>query len=185
MNITPEEAAQSLHDIEKSRVAMQATIRSHRGHLFLWIWGCVWIAIAVHDAVAAVSSSFANWVSLAGILATIVAGFAQSRQIRSTIDKRFIAVCATLLLFGYGVWPVLFGGFHSYQAAFGYSTLIWMQLYIVAGIWFSNYWLWVGLVVSAAILTGFVFFPAIFWLFMLFCGVTLIGTGFYVRFFWR
>jgi hypothetical protein len=185
MNISPEEAARALQEIERSRLAMRATIRNHRGHLYLWIWGFVWITIAVHDAIGATSASFANWLSVAGILATFVAGIAQSRQIRSPIDKRFLAVCAALLLFGYGVWPVLFGGFHSYRAAFGYSTLIWMQLYIVAGIWFDNYFLWLGLAVSGLILGGFIFFPAIFWVFMLLCGVTLIGTGTYVRFFWR
>jgi hypothetical protein len=185
MKISPEEAARSLQEIETSRAAMRTTIRSHRGHLFLWIWGCVWIVIALHDALAPTSPAFANWVSIAGVAATIIAGFLQGRQIRGKTDKRFLAVCASLLLFGYGVWPTIFGGFHSYQAAFGYSTLLWMQLYIVAGIWFNNYWLWVGISVSALILAGFIFFPAIFWLFMLLCGLTLIGTGVYVRFLWR
>jgi hypothetical protein len=185
VNISPEEAARALHEIEASRTAMRVTIRAHRGHLFLWIWGCVWIAIALHDGFAVPKVSFANWVSAAGIVATVIVGFVQGGQIRSPINKRFIAVCVTLLLFGYGVWPVIFGGFHSYQAAFGYSTLIWMQLYIVAGIWFNNYWLWVGIAVSALILAGFIFFPAIFWVFMLLCGLTTVCTGIYVRFFWR
>ncbi len=185
MNISPEEAAAALQEIETSRTAMRATIRSHRGHLFLWIWGCVWVAIALHDGLAVPRVWFANAASAAGVVATVVTGFVQGRQIRGKIDRRFLAVCATLLVFGYAVWPTMFGGFRSYQSAFGYSTLIWMQLYIVAGIWFSNYWLWVGLSVSAMIVAGFVFFPSIFWVFMLLCGLTLIGTGAYVRFFWR
>lgn len=185
MKISPEEAAQALQDIAVSRAAMRSTIRAHRGHLFLWIWGSVWITIALHDALAVPSDRFANWVSLAGIGATIIAGFIQGRQIRGKLDRRFLAVCATLLLFGYGVWPELLGGFRSYQSAFGYSTLIWMQLYIVAGIWFNNYWLWVGLFVSAMVLAGFIFFPAYFWAAMLLCGATLVASGFYVRFLWR
>lgn len=185
MNISAAEAAKALQEIESSRAMMRATIRAHRGHLFLWIWGLVWVVIALHDAVSTPRPAFANWVSFAGLAATIVVGFIQGSQIRGKLDKRFLAVCATLLLFAYGVWPEMFGGFHSYQAAFGYSTLIWMQLYIVAGIWFSNYWLWVGLTVSATILAGFIFFPSVFWLAMLLCGMTLIVTGFYVRFLWR
>ena len=87
------------------------------------------------------------------------------------------------LLFGYGVWPVFMGGFHSFQAAFGYGCLLWMQVYIVGGIWFDNYWLWVGLVVGAIILVGFLFLPAYFWACTMLCGFTFMGTGFYVRYF--
>jgi hypothetical protein len=131
------------------------------------------------------SAWMANSISCVGLLLTIAAGFAQGRQIRSKIDRRFIAVLFTLLLFGYGVWPVLLGGIHSYRAAFGYSTLVWMQIYIVGGIWFDNYWVWVGIAMTVVILAGFVFFPAFFWPLTLLAGLTMVGSGFYVRYFWR
>src|ERR1700691_1568713 len=103
MNISAEEAARALQEIEASRAAMRLTIRAHRGHIFLWIWGCVWIAIALHDGVAVPNIWFANAVSGVGVAASILAGIFQATQIRGKIDKRFLAVCATLLLFGYGV----------------------------------------------------------------------------------
>jgi hypothetical protein len=185
MNVTPEEAARSLQEIAASKASMREAVRSHRGHLYLWIWGIVWVAISLYSRIAAPSAWAANGISAAGVVATIIVGFVQARQIRSPIDRRFIAVCAALLVFGYGVWPLFMGGFHSYQAAFGYSTLLWMQVYIVAGIWFDNYWLWVGLGVTAIILAGFLFFPAFFWACTMLCGLTLIGSGIYVRYFWR
>jgi len=83
------------------------------------------------------------------------------------------------------VWPVLFGGFASHKAAFGYFSLLWMQLYIVAGIWFDIYLLWVGLAVTALIVAGFLLAPGFFWAFTLLCGAVLVGSGFYVRYFWR
>jgi hypothetical protein len=185
MNISHEEAARALQEIASSRASMRNAVRSHRGHLYLWIWGTVWVVISLSIRLASASPSVANWISVAGIVATVLVGFVQGQQIRSPIDRRFIAVCAALLVFGYGVWPVFMGGFHSYQAAFGYSTLLWMQVYIVAGIWFDNYWLWIGLGVTAIILAGFLFFPGYFWACTLLCGLTLIGSGIYVRFFWR
>jgi hypothetical protein len=184
MNISPEEAAKALQEIASSRAAMRQAVRSHCGHFYLWIWGIVWIAISLYTRFVAPSAWVANSISAVGVLATIAVGFVQAQQIRKVIDRRFVAVCVVLLVFGYGVWPVFMGGFHSYQAAFGYSTLLWMQVYIVAGIWFDNYWLWVGLGVTAIILAGFLFSPANFWAFTLLCGLTLLGTGCYVRF-WR
>jgi hypothetical protein len=185
MNISPEEAAQALQEIEASRAAMRQAVRAHRGHYFLWIWGAVWSAVSVVSWMGSTSAWTANLISLAGAALTVVTGFLQGRQIRSRIDKRFIAVCLTLLLFGYGVWPVLFGGFHSYKEAFGFSTLLWMQVYIVGGIWFDNYWLWVGIATTVLILAGFTFFPALFWPLTLLAGLMMIASGFYVRYFWR
>jgi hypothetical protein len=186
MNISPEEAEKALLEIEASRVAMRGAIRSHRGHLFLWLWGFVWMAMS---ALYWIDGHRFLWeivaFAAAGIVGSFVIGIVQDRQIRSRFDRRFAAVCATLLVFGYGVWPVLFGGFASHKAAFGYFSLLWMQLYIVAGIWFDIYLLWVGLAVTALIVAGFLLAPGFFWAFTLLCGAVLVGSGFYVRYFWR
>ena len=186
MNISPVEAEKALKEIEASRVAMRSVIRSHRGHLYLWLWGCVWIAMSLLNWAEGARYWAANiWILVAGLAATFVIGYVQAKQIRTRIDKRFVAVCATLLVFGYGVWPIFTGGFHSEKAAFGYGTLLWMQLYVVAGIWFDNYLLWVGIVATALIVAGFLLLPAFFWGLTLLAGLTLFGSGFYVRHFWR
>ncbi len=186
MNITQEDAQRALQDIEASRLAMRGAIRSHRGHLFLWLWGLVWIVMsALFWADAHRFQYAATAVGVAGIIASFAIGMFQNRQIRSRIDKRFVTVCAVLLGFGYLVWPIFFGGLSSYKAGFGYSTLLWMQLYIVAGIWFDNYLLWVGLAVSALVVAGFLLVPGLFWALTILCGAVLVGSGFYVRYFWR
>lgn len=198
MNISPEEAAKALQEIEASRSAMRLAIRAHRGHLYLWLWGCVWIAMSVLNWLYDYKAGLANWLIVgAGLLVTLGIGLFQGARIRSRIDMRFAAVCTVLLTFGYLVWPVFFGlrgygalaafwgGFHSYKAAFGYFTVLWMQVYVVGGIWFDNILLWIGLVVTALVLATFLFIPALFWALTILCGAVLLGSGFYVRYIWR
>jgi hypothetical protein len=184
MTISKEEAQQALREVEASRRAMRDVIRAHRGHLFLWLWGGIWIANPVLMLVDPTRYwVVANWITIGGAVASFAIGWGQSRQIRSKIDGRFVAICVALLAFGYAVWPVFLGPFHSYKAAYGYGLLIWMQLYVVAGIWFRNHWLWIGAGVTALIMVGYIFFPAAFWEFSLLGGVTLVTSGVYVRFF--
>jgi len=186
MNVSQEEAARSLQEIEASRTAMRSVVRAHRGHLYLWIWGAVWIAISLVNWLGSPRSGTpSNWLAAAGVVATVAVIFFQRMRVRSRVNMRFLGVCVTILAFSYGVWPLLLGLPHTARAAFGYSTLVWMQLYVVAGIWFDNYLLWLGVAVTALLLAGFIFFPAFFWIWSLLGGATLLGTGFYVRLFWR
>jgi hypothetical protein len=99
-------------------------------------------------------------------------------------------VCAILLVFGYLVWPFLLGDLHSisfrsYKGVYAYFTVIWMQIYMVAGIWFDNFWFWIGLSVSACLIAALIFAPAVFWAVPLLFGFVLVGSGFYIRFCWR
>jgi len=183
MNISREEAEQALRDIEASRAAMREVVRTHRGHLYLWLWGTVFCAISLTNWLSDERCWRAgNWISAAGIVATILIGWIEGRRIRSKVDKRFLAVCITILVFGYVVFPTLLGAAHDSKTGYGYSILIWMQIYMVAGIWFRNYWLWIGASATALILAGYAFYPPAFWGCCILAGLTLIGTGFYVRF---
>jgi hypothetical protein len=182
MNISPEEAALALREIEASRQAMRRAIRDYRGHIYLWIWGAVWVAISILEALHAPNLvSLTNWISIAGMAATAAAIFIRRQPVRKAFDKRFIAVCGTLLVFGYLIWPIFLGGPRSFPSGYGYSLLLWMQLYIVAGIWFDNYWLWIGLAMTVLIVAAFLLFPAYFWIGPLLGGATLVATGFHVR----
>jgi hypothetical protein len=186
MTISKEEAAQALRDVEASRLAMREAIRTHRGHLYLWLWGTVFIAIALVNWLSDERYWMAgNWFSVAGILATLLISWIQGRRIRSKRDLRFLAVCITILAFGYVVWPTFLGAPHSAKSGFGYGILLWMQVYMVAGIWFRNYWLWIGAAVTALLLAGFLLLPAAFWGCATLAGLTLVATGFYVRFGWK
>jgi len=191
MNISPEEAAQALREIEASRSAMRRAIQTHRGHLYLWLWGCIWVVVSIINWMYEQRALPAMlWIMGFGCLATVVIGMVQGGQIRARIDPRFMKVCATLLIFGYCVWPFLLGDlrsydFRSYKGAYGYFTVIWMQLYMVAGIWFDSFWFWVGLAVTVIIVTTLMFAPALFWGATLLLGLVLFGSGFLVRNTWH
>ncbi|HTB79370.1 MAG TPA: hypothetical protein VK717_00640 [Opitutaceae bacterium] len=186
MNISPEEAARALGDIEASRTTMRVVIRSHRGHYHLWLWGSIWAAMALlAEYLGLPGMRIANCLVLGGFAASALIILGQKTQVRSTGHKRFVGMLAAIVVFAF-VWPLVLRGPANPKSGFAYSALVSMFCYIMAGIWFDIYLLWVGLVVSALILTGLFFFPAIFWWWIaVLCGGTLIGTGFYVRFFWR
>jgi hypothetical protein len=186
MTISKEEAQQALRDIEGSRLAMREAIRTHRGHLYLWLWGTAFIGIALVNWISGERYWMAgNWISIAGLVATFAIAWAQAQRIRRKPDMRFISVIIAVLGFGYLVWPTLLGAPHNAKSGFGYGLLLWMQVYVIAGIWFRNYWLWIGLGTTALLLTGFLFVPAAFWACAILAGLTLVATGFYVRFGWK
>jgi len=185
MNISPEEAARALGEIEASRAAMRTAIRGYRGHYHLWLWGGIWVAIALRAELHALHGlRFDHWLSLAGMATTVLIILGQKAQVRSTGHSRFLWMLAAIIVFAY-IWPCVLGEPPNAKCGFAYSALVAMFCFIVSGIWFCSYLLWVGLAISALILAGLFFFPALFWWVGVLCGSTLIGTGFYVRFFWR
>jgi hypothetical protein len=190
MNISEAEAAQALREIEVSQLAMRKAVMATRGPAHLWIWGTAWMAMAIVRKLNHPRFWVAIlWISAIGMVASLVCGIrqgvVQSGRFRATIDKRFMAICATLLFFGYGIWPRFFHLFVSYDSAYAYQVVLWMQVYIIGGIWFDNMLLWVGLIVTALILTGFLFIPSLFWLGAFLSGLTLFISGFYIRSCWR
>ena len=158
------EAEKALYSVQASRSAMRQAVRAHRGHFYLWLF------------------------VLSGSAASVAIGIYQSRQIRTRIDKHFLAALGCILVFGL-LSPLTLGGSDGPDAGiryFGFFALLVMQAYVLAGIWFDNYLLVIGLIVSALILTGLFVFPGSFWLwFAIFCGGPVFLSGFVVRYLWR
>jgi hypothetical protein len=186
MQLSPEDAARALAAIQTSRDAMRSAIRAHRGHYHLWLWGLVWIAMAMlAEYRGPAGVRLFPWLSLAGIAGSSVLGFLQGRQIRMPVDKRFLGVLAAVVLFA-ALWPLVLRAPVNDQVIFAYLGLVAMLCYVIAGIWFDSYLLWLGLVVAALILVGLFCFAGIFWWWIaVFGGGPLIVTGFYIRYFWR
>lgn len=189
LNLSPGEAERALREVDDSRAAMRRAIRAHRGHLYLWLWGAVWIAMAllVHFR-GPRGFAFFPWLIFPAILLSFAIGAFQSRQIRAPLDKRFLAALASTLAFGF-LWPIVLGGFGlppNDMRGFAFVCLLVMQIYVLAGIWFDNYLLVIGLLVSALILIGLFLFPGIFWIwFAVCCGGPIFLSGFLVRYGWR
>ena len=186
MNISEEEASLALKQIASSQEAMRRAIRTQCGHYYLWIWGAVWMAMAINRALDLPRYwVMANWLTLAGTVVSVGVGVSQSSRFRAKVDKRFLAVCAAILGFGYILFPLFFKIAQNYDTMFGYQAVLWMQLYIVGGIWFDNSLVWIGLIACAVIVAGFLLVPAYFWVAAFLAGATLFASGFYVGKKWR
>jgi hypothetical protein len=186
MNLSREEAEAALREIQISRVAIRRAIVSQGGHRFVWLWGFVWAATGVMRELNFPRFwVYTNWITVVGVGISLFLGFSNSRNIRFRVDRRFLAVCATLLVFGYGIWPFFFAFYREFDKGFAYQEILWMQLYIVAGIWWDNNLLWVGLLVTVVTLVGIVAFPAHFGVAIIASGATLIASGFYLRSSWK
>jgi hypothetical protein len=186
MQLSPEEAAQALAAIRASRESMRSAVRAHRGHYHLWLWGAIWIAMALLAEFRGQGGvHLFPWICAAGFGGSLVLGCIQGRQIRGPVDKRFLGVLIAVILFAV-LGPFVLRAQVNNQIVFAYAGLVAMLCYVIAGIWFDTYLLWLGLAITALILVGLFCFAAFFWWWIaIFGGGTLIITGFYIRYFWR
>jgi hypothetical protein len=184
--LSPQQAAAMLAEVESSRAAMRRAIRDHRGHYHLWIWGAAWIAMPLTAYFSGdyATRYFPGICVVAGVLSAIT-GFTQKQQIRRPTNGRLIAVMVSVWCFA-ALFPFVLRVPADARAIYAYCCLVAMQTYVIAGLWTDTYLLWLGLAVTVLILAGVFLFPAIFWLWMaIFGGGSLVLTGFYVRHFWR
>jgi hypothetical protein len=127
----------------------------------------IWLIFAVLGYYLDIAATpYINALAIAGWAVSFLIAFIQSRQIRAPIDRRFVGAVVVLLLFGYlapGILDV--PDTAPFVRCFAYSALLWMQPYILAGLWFRiSTLLWIGLLISLSILLGILVFSAIFWL---------------------
>jgi len=176
----------ALAAIEASKAAMRSAVRASRGHAYLWLWGAIWIIMGLLAQFLGLTGiRWFPWVSLAGVIASLVIGMRQRTTFRLLIDRRFVGVLAATLGFGLG-WVAVLGGAPSAKHLFAFIGLLVAQAYVIAGLWFDTYLLKLGLVVAATVLLGLFVFPAYFWIWIaVFGGGTLVASGFYVRYWMR
>ena len=186
MQLSSEEAARALAAIQTSREAMRSAVRAHRGHYHLWLWGVIWIALALLAEFRGQGGvHLFPWLCAAGIVGSGILGIIQSSQVRAPVDRRFLAVLAAVALFAF-LAPLVLHASPDDKAVFAYVGLVAMVCYIIAGIWFDLYLVWLGLVIAVLILVGLFVFSTFFWWWIaVFGGGTMILTGGYIRYFWR
>jgi hypothetical protein len=183
--ISASDAELALRDVALSRARMREVIRAHHGHAYLWLWGVIIVVNCGGTYLFGVprmqlTTSLTN---LFGLIASFGITFWRSRRIRVQPDRRFLAVVALVVILHLFVIPLIVGWPHDPRRTFTYVTLFWTQLYVLAGIWFSNYLVWSGAACILFGLLGLFVFPGVFWLW---CAITIGGTlivsGFYVRY---
>ena len=187
MNPTKDEATAALAAVARSQAALRQAFRAHNGHYYLWLWGVVWVlmALSAHSGGPAAIPRYFPLLCLGGGVASGAIGLLQRRQVRIATDWRFLGVLGTLLGFGV-IWLLVLQPARGSEKLFVYISLMVAQIYAVAGIWFDSYLFWMGLVLAALLLIGFFFFLPVFWIWVaVFGGGALILGGCYVRYFWR
>jgi hypothetical protein len=186
MNLSPQEAAAALAEVDQARTAMRRAIRDHRGHYYLWIWGATWIAMPLTaHFFGDVAVRYFAWLCLPGAVASVAVGLRQRGQIVNPALPRLFGAYAAVLVFA-AIFPFVLQGRPEARTYYAYACLACMQGYVIIGLWTDRCLLWLGLFVTAMILVGFFLLPGVFWLWMAACtGAPLVLTGFYIRHRWR
>lgn len=187
MNLTKEEAAAALAAIDRSREVTRRAFRAHHGHYYLWLWGLIWIAMALIAQFTgpAGMQRHSFWLCGVGGLVSFLIGWRQSGEVRAPVDRRFLGVLIVVIFFSL-LWLAILRPVPTTERLFVFLSLICAQVYIIAGIWFDSYLAWLGFILAVLLMVGFFFFLPIFWIWIAVCGGgSLILGGFYVRYFWR
>jgi hypothetical protein len=194
MDISKQEAQDSLEQIQTVVNHTRRTIASSYDSGLLIMWGAIWIAafLGTHFFLALV---WPIWMSLGGIgmIATLVICWRQFRSgnpvkvsAAEKIGWRIFLFWSLLFVYIF-IWLSILRPHHGIQLnAFMCTTI--MFAYVVTGLWFKCYYmLWLGIAVTCTTLVGFYLIPTGYYcLWMaLTGGGALFGTGLYMRLFWK
>lgn len=203
MDISQEEARQSLGQIEETARRARQMVAYAGGDALFVVWGVIWfigfIATHVMDVTLAHTRAdiFIGAVWTVLVATGIIIGIVVDRRrmpTRSPVGWR-IGVVFWLLYLYVDIWLALLFPFVRVEP--GQWDMFWKHLgaiastvpmfaYVIMGLWLDLYMLWIGLIVTALTLAGLYFLQPWFWLWMASAGGgTLIGTGLLVRNRWK
>lgn len=186
--ITTQHAEESLAAIETTMVRARHYAASVASPI-LYLWGAIWI-LAYGLCHFYPTQSGLIWAPLSTLGAVLSVVFSKRAPVRSSNDGRF--GLAWLVLFGFaGVWfAVLIPWDHAasfdalaMQRALGaYAATLVMFAYVMMGLWWDRFFMWLGLVITGLTLLGYFGFPAYFNLWMAFLGGGLLfASGWLIK----
>ena len=184
MAITTTEAAAALRDISAADARSREFKGYRRGAPYFLLWGIIWV---VGYGLAGLSPRYGvAWfpLSLIGSIASAVIGRRQRRResdrgaARATL--RYAGTCFAYLLFLIAAYAVLPP--HEPNQLCAFPALFIGTMYLMAGIWIYQRYLWVGMVLIVATLGGYFLLAPWFsyWLAVV-GGGALILTGLWMR----
>jgi hypothetical protein len=189
MNISPDEAEESLAAIQSMMQKTRRAISSSGAYAFLIVWGVIWLLGFMGAQFLPQQFAGYFWIGLdilGGILSAII-GIRMGRGVRSsssTTSSKRIGIF-WLLLFVYCVaaigvaWPA--GG----KPLAMYIILFVMVGWLAMGLLLSFFSIWPGLIITALALIGYFLLPGIFYLWMaILGGGGMIALGLYIRSRW-
>jgi hypothetical protein len=185
MNISKQEAQESLAEIE-SVIAQTRRAIAHGGTgTILIVWGIVWIlGYSASQFIPTRAGSIWLALVLVGIAVSWIFGARGKPQATGGGFRR--VGLAWMILFGYAiVWIVLLQPTNGNAVGAFWATVP-MFAYVVGGMWFGRFFVWLGLIVTALAVGGFFLLPKWFDLWMAVTGGgALILSGAYIRKYWR
>ncbi|MFA5240381.1 MAG: hypothetical protein WC476_11840 [Phycisphaerae bacterium] len=194
MNISDEEARSSLDQIQAAASRTRKTIAASYDSGLLIVWGLIWLIafIATHFFVA---RAWLIWTALSGIgvVITFLVSWGQSRLANpiktpaaEKIGWRIFWFWSSLFVYMF-IWLSILKPSNGIQVS-AFICITIMFAYVVTGLWSkSNYMLWLGLAVTCITLVGFYLIPHRYYCLWMgpMAGGALLGTGLYIRLFWR
>jgi hypothetical protein len=190
MQITTNEAEESLAAINSMMQKMRRTAANGGAHYFLILWGVIWFFgfLGSHFFTANIGGYIWGALDILGGFGSWLIGMLLNRRVRNTsvsIPGRRIGLF-WLALFVYcmlTIWIAL--PLNGKQVAM-FFVLFAMLGWIAMGFLLSLSVVKLALLITAVAFAGYFLFPEIFYMWMaLLGGGTMIGCGLYIRFRWR
>ena len=181
MAIEPNDAASVLTDVAAVETRTRQAIRHTVSGTFLIMWG---VLTAIGNLGTQFFWAYAWYIWTAVVALGVVAGFAflilRARRRKRAADMRILYALLAFLAFG-TLWVGAVGGL-TYRQIDVFWPMLFMLGFVVAGIWAGRFFIYCGILVTAAILAGY--YWAGDWLNLwlaLMTGGSLIAAGFYLR----
>jgi len=194
MNITNEDAVQSLAQVEEVMAKTRQSLVSAYAGSFLVLWGFIWVVsyLGTHffPMRANLIWSITDALGIIGTVFIIRRQYGQGPARRNPSDKQFLlrTILFWPLVFAYAcVWLNIVKPGSGIEVNAFLVTLV-MFAYVVMGLWFGS-WLMVvlGIVVTGFTFVGFRLVPVenyCLWMAVT-AGGSLLGTGLYMKLRWR
>jgi len=194
MDISKEDAKESLEQIEAVHSHTRKTIAASYDSGVLIMWGFIWITafLGTHFFGA---WAWYIWMTLAGIgsavtLAVCWNQFRTAKPIKipavEKIGWRIFWFWSLLFVYIF-IWLSILRPYRAIQLNAFICTAI-MFAYVVSGLWFKSYYmLWLGLFVTCTTMVGFYLIPPSYYCLWMAPtgGAAFLATGLYIRLPWR
>ena len=192
MNVSQEEAQESLSTVRDVTVQTQRAITSAYANPILILWGVLWIIsyTAAHFYLSYAFYIFTAEAVVGSVGTAVIFWLLLSKApVRDTSSPDILWRIALfwISLYVYAViWLFLFAPYNGRQCNVFLCTVA-MFAYVVMGLWFtSRFMIVLGLAVTAATLVGYYFIVTYYCLWMaIIGGVAFLGAGLYIRLRWR
>ncbi len=186
MDISREEAEQSLQTIREVRSQIRTSIATGSAPLHMILWGAIWFVGYLCNNFLDVETAGRIWTLLAagGTVASGIMGYRLGSRFRLPGSERIWQIWIFFFIYVFlciwVAWPL-----NTMQISM-LIALYAMFAYVLLGLWLERIITWVGLAVSALGLIGYFLFPDIYYLWMAFLGGgTLFGSGIYILKTWK